>query len=234
MVVRALAVADGVEAEAHPVVVEHVVAAADVGAHLGRLGVEAVEGEVEVAVVVDGADLGLLRQLVAVQRVVGQPLGEGERRRPARPRRPARRRWRAASWCGRAPAGGAPPRRRLRRPRPRTKARVRRGAERFPEGHLTVDVRAAVWFAQIVGRASVLRPESQELARDLGRRAVLAVHGVVHPPHGRGVDPARQAGQRARSPGWRVQAPPRSRRAPRRRAGSSGGRPPAPRGRGRR
>jgi len=39
-----------------------------------------VKGEVEVALVVTGVDLRLLRELLAVERVVGQPLGEGKGR----------------------------------------------------------------------------------------------------------------------------------------------------------
>jgi hypothetical protein len=37
-----------------------------------------------------------------------------------------------------------------------------------------------------------LSARGHELARDVAGRAVLAVHGVVHPAHGRRVDPARE------------------------------------------
>ena len=61
-IVRALAVADRVEAQAHPVVVPELVATAERAADLGRLGVQAPEGEVDRPVVVRDPDLRGLRR----------------------------------------------------------------------------------------------------------------------------------------------------------------------------
>ena len=80
-----LAGAGGIEAQRNPVVAERGVALGDVGADLRRLVVEAVEREVDVAIVVGDADVGLVdvRHVVAAVRVVRDPLpGRHRRLRP--------------------------------------------------------------------------------------------------------------------------------------------------------
>ena len=82
-VIRRLAGARRIEAHRDPVVAERAVAAADVGADLVGLVVEAVEGEVDVAIVVADADFGaeILRHLVAADRLVRHPLIRRHRQR---------------------------------------------------------------------------------------------------------------------------------------------------------
>ena len=69
-----------VEAQPHPVVRPDVVAPRDRGLDARWLRIVAAEGEIERAVVVRHPDRGLLRDLVAAQRVVGQPRAGWQRR----------------------------------------------------------------------------------------------------------------------------------------------------------
>ena len=100
-VVGRLAVADGVEREADPVVLEQVVAARERAAHPLRLRVVATESEIQGAVVEGNPHLGPLRDVIAVQRVVRQPVRLGHGGAPARRRRRDARR----SWAGRGADG---------------------------------------------------------------------------------------------------------------------------------
>ncbi len=70
--------AERVEADADPVVGPDVVAARDRGLDGGRVGIVALEREVQVVGVVPDPDLGLLGNCRAVQRVVGLPLARLE------------------------------------------------------------------------------------------------------------------------------------------------------------
>ena len=91
-VVRHLAGAERVQAQAHPVVAEDVVAACDGCLDLRRFRVVALEREVEIPRVVADPHVRGLRDRVAVQRVVGAPLIRQRPPASPTPRRRAHRR----------------------------------------------------------------------------------------------------------------------------------------------
>jgi len=60
----------GIQAESYPVIIENIVAPADRRADPGGLGIEAVKGEVQVAIVVGDTNISTKGGFLALERIV--------------------------------------------------------------------------------------------------------------------------------------------------------------------